>query len=167
MKSLNTQSTLIIKALNEAMYNGKYKIEEGYAKINNSSGFMPVVVEQVGSIAGYGPVMSVAHYGEQNGDLMANPEMTFTIVNGEYYPVSFRNDYIGRYQEVFEFNHDGVPVGIRSKLQAELADFGNLWMKNIQEQQAVLEICPTATDTRAEVKPQKTSEGEMELALGI
>ena len=31
---------------------------------------------------GYGKVISIAHYGKQNGDQMADPEMTFTIVDG-------------------------------------------------------------------------------------
>ena len=67
----------------------------------------PVVVEKVGNLKGYGEIISIAHYGEQNGDLMADPEMTFTIVVGEYYPISFRNDYLGRYQEVFGFDENG------------------------------------------------------------
>ena len=80
MKSLNTRATLIIQKLYEAMYSEPYMIEEGYAKIKNSECYMPVVVELVGDIKGYGKVISIAHYGEQNGDLMADPEMTFTIV---------------------------------------------------------------------------------------
>jgi hypothetical protein len=135
MKSLNTKATLIIKKLYETMFNEPYKIEEGYAKIKNSESYMPVVVELVGSIKGYGKVISIAQYGEQNGDLMADPEMTFTIVGGEYYPISFRNDYAGIYQEVFSFDEDGNPETINPKLQSDLTTFANQWMKNIQEQQ--------------------------------
>ena len=45
---------------------------------------MPVVVEKVGRLPGYGEIISIAHYEEQNGDLMADPEMEFTIIGGDY-----------------------------------------------------------------------------------
>ena len=139
MKSLNTKATQIIQKLYEAMSNPKYKQDEDcdYGKIANNPAFMPVVVEKVGSLAGYGEIISIAHYGEQNGDLMADPEMTFTIVDGKYYPISFKNDYVGLYQEVFSYNEDGVPEAIDNKLQFNLADFANEWMKNIQEQRRI------------------------------
>lgn len=45
------------------------------------------------------PVVSVAHYGTQNGDLMCDPEMLFEVVqeNGatKFWPLSFRNGYLG------------------------------------------------------------------------
>ncbi|MFA6102827.1 MAG: hypothetical protein WC721_11615 [Victivallaceae bacterium] len=137
MKSLNTKATLIIQKLYEAMSDPKYRQNEdgNYAKIHNNPNLMAVVVEKVGNLAGYGEIISIAHYGEQNGDLMADPEMTFTIVGGEYYPVSFRNDYVGIYQEVFNFNEDGEPEAINTKLQSDLIAFANTWMKSIQEQQ--------------------------------
>jgi hypothetical protein len=137
MKSLNTKATLIIKKLYEAMSDPKYRQDEdgNYAKIHKNPNFMPVVVEKIGHLKGYGEIISIAHYGEQNGDLMADPEMTFTAVGGEYYPISFRNDYVGIYQEVFSFNEDGEPEAINTRLQSDLATFSNQWMKNIQEQQ--------------------------------
>ena len=135
MKSLNKKATMIIQKLYEAMFNAPYMIEKGYAKIKNSEGCMPVVVELVGDIKGYGKVISIAHYGEQNGDLMADPEMTFTIVDGKYFPISFRNDYVGLYQEVFSYNEDGSTEAVNIKLQSDLTDFANEWMNSIQEQQ--------------------------------
>jgi len=38
----------------------------------NSPNLMPVVIEKAGHLTGYGEVISIAHYGEQNGDLMAD-----------------------------------------------------------------------------------------------
>jgi hypothetical protein len=61
--------------------------------------------------------------------------MTFTIVNGEYFSISFKNDYVGLYQEVFDYNEHGEPEAIDIKLQANLTDFANQWMRNIKEQQ--------------------------------
>ena len=137
MKSLNTKATLIIQKLYEAMSDPKYSQDEdgNYAKIANAPNLMPVIVEKVGSLGGYGEIISIAHYGEQNGDLMADPEMTFTIVNGEYYPISFRNDYVGLYQEVFSYNEEGEPEAIDTKLQSDLTSFANTWINSIQEQQ--------------------------------
>ncbi len=135
MKCLNTKAKLVAKKLYEAMYSGLHMKQEGYAKIDTSS-FVPVSVELVGKIPGYGNVISVAHYGEQNGDLMADPEMTFVIVQGDYYPISFRNDYLGINQEVFRFK-DGKPTHIKSELQSDLTTFANTWMKNIQGQQEI------------------------------
>ena len=137
MKSLNTRATLIIQKLYEAMSDPKYRQDEdgNYAKIHNNPNLMAVVVEKVGNLAGYGEIISIAHYGEQNGDLMADPEMTFTIVGREYYPISFRNDYLGRYQEVFGFDEDGTPETINTSLQFDLTCFANQWMKNIANQQ--------------------------------
>lgn len=72
MKFLNTKAKLVAKKLYEAMYLGPHIKQEGYAKIDTSS-FMPVSLELTGEILGYGNMISIAHYGEQNGDLMADP----------------------------------------------------------------------------------------------
>lgn len=46
-------------------------------KVDNASGaFMCVCVERVEETQ-YGPVFSVAHYYEQNGDLVPDPDVTF------------------------------------------------------------------------------------------
>lgn len=137
MKSLNSKATQIIQKLYGSMSDPKYRQDEdgNYAKIQNSPALMPVVVEKVGHLTGYGEIISIAHYGEQNGDLMADPEMTFTIVGGEYYPISFKNDYVGIYQEVFDYNEEGEPSAIDIKLQSDLTSFANTWMISIKEQQ--------------------------------
>ena len=47
------------------------------------------------SLSRIGPdTYSIAHYGQQNGDLMADPEMTF---RGDGTPLTYRNDYVGAY----------------------------------------------------------------------
>ncbi len=135
MKCLNTKAKLVAQKLYEAMYNEPHMKQEGYAKIDTSD-FMPVSVELIGEISGYGNVISIAHYGEQNGDLMADPEMTFVIIQGDYYPISFRNDHLGINQEVFRYQ-DGKPTHIKPELQSDLTTFANTWMKNLQEQQQI------------------------------
>ena len=137
MKSLNSKATMTIQKLYDAMSDPKYRQDEdgNYGKIANSPALMPVVVEKVGNLTGYGEIISIAHYGKQNGDLMADPEMTFVIVDGKYYPISFKNDYVGLYQEVFDYNEEGEPEAIDIQLQSNLTDFANEWMMSIQEQQ--------------------------------
>ena len=108
---------------------------EGYVKLNNAEGaFMPLVVEKIMDVPGFEAVYSLAHYGKQNGDLMADPEMTFGLLEGEFYPLSFRNDYLGFYQEVMSYCDGQEPV-CNEKLQRELAEFAALWLRNIKVQQ--------------------------------
>ena len=38
--------------------------EGSHAKLNNNPAYMPVVVEKVGRLPGYGEIISIAHYGE-------------------------------------------------------------------------------------------------------
>ena len=91
--------------------------EGSHAKINNNPACMPVVIEKVGRLPGYGEIISIAHYGEQSGDLMADPEMEFTIIGGDYYPISFRNDYLCKHNSIFEDD------GINLPLQHDLTTF--------------------------------------------
>jgi hypothetical protein len=59
---------------------------------------MTLVIEATGELGPMGlPVLSVAHYGEQNGDLMRDPEMCFEVGSGDdalVDPFYFRNDYL-------------------------------------------------------------------------
>lgn len=136
MKCLNTRAKLTIQKLYEAMYDPKYMIEEGiYARIDNNPAYMPVVVEKVGHLPGYGEIISIAHYGKQNGDVMVDPDMEFVIVGGDYYPISYRNDYLCCQQDVFILDNEGKPEKINKNLQEHLATFANHWMQNIAKQQ--------------------------------
>ena len=69
-----------------------------YLRIENVP-YMTLVIEATGESGPMGlPVLSVAHYGEQNGDLMRDPEMCFEIGSSEeplLDPFYFRNDYVG------------------------------------------------------------------------
>ena len=61
-----------------------------HRKINNAPGsFMAVSIEIIGR-SGLGPLVSVAHYYEQNGDLMRDPDVVFLIGADQHaYPISF------------------------------------------------------------------------------
>jgi hypothetical protein len=106
-----------------------------HVKIDNTNGgFMPVVVEGVGTTPAGCIIVSVAHYYEQNGDLMADPEVTFCVTRDNYvFPMSHRQDGLGVDREYVRFEDGHVYANL--KMQNDLAVFCNQWMRNIKEQQ--------------------------------
>lgn len=101
-----------------------------------SDGFMDLVIEDLDYSDSFGYQMySISHYGEMNGDLMADPDMTFSLSKeeGRVIPYSFRNDYVGVFQEVMEYAN-GKPVFYNKGLLHELDDFLWTWLKNTIEQ---------------------------------
>ena len=100
-------------------------------KIDNTSGsFMPVSVERLN-----GNVFSIAHYYVQNGDLMADPEMTFLKTALGWHPLTFTQANLGLYQEACVLNEDQSIKGIRQRLYNDLRVFTTQWMRNIKSQQ--------------------------------
>jgi len=130
MHSINEHSTKVFRHLLSLM-------PEGNLKLDNTAGtFMPVVVERLSPHSDFEAVYSVSHYGEQNGDLMADPDMTFGLKEGIFYPLSFRNDYVGVDQYVISDQEETEPQ-VNLKLQKELAEFADMWFKNIVHQQGL------------------------------
>jgi hypothetical protein len=68
-----------------------------YLKIDNAP-YMELVIEAMDESGPMGlPAISVAHYGEQNGDLMRDPEMCFELgmAGGAHLdPWYWRNDFV-------------------------------------------------------------------------
>ena len=98
-------------------------------KIENEATFMPVVAERIDT-----DVYSICQYSSQNGDLMCDPEMTFLHAGGEYYPISFRNDYIGKH-EISAIVANGQVMKEWPRQQRDHVAFAGLWMDNIKSQQ--------------------------------
>lgn len=112
--------------------------ENNHTQIDNNkpdSPIMAVVVEWVGDCK-LGDVFSIAHYFEQGGDLMADPEMTFlrATASGKYFPMSYKLDSLGVYREGIVWD-DGEPRYINAKEQRDEATFAGEWMENIRLQQ--------------------------------
>ena len=125
MKQVNEQSKLILDVLFE-----KYVNNGGHIKINNSDVFIPLVVEIL-----YDGTLSLCHYGELNGDLMRDPEVIFVKNDkGNYYPIYFRNDYLGIESWYVEINGNDWKLHDR-KGQLDLSEFCDTWLLNIKEQQ--------------------------------
>ena len=78
--------------------------------------------------------VSVCHYGEQNGDLMKDPEIMYRVnsVTGSVLPEMYQNDYIGKYQEAV-FEQEGK-IFIRPALIKDLKSFTRTWAYNLKAQ---------------------------------
>jgi hypothetical protein len=81
------------------------------------------------------PLYSVAHYYEQMGDLMKDPDMVFLKgADGNYYPIEFQQDNLGIYQCAVEWD-SGAIKGYSPAMQKDMASFAGDWMRNIRFQQ--------------------------------
>jgi len=101
----------------------------GCHKLNNNPTFMPLSIEKLTPT-----IISICHYGEQNGDLMRDPEMLFQKdESGDYFPYYFRNDYLGVEEFISAFL--GHIEKADEKRQRAQAEFANVWMQNIKSQQ--------------------------------
>ena len=102
------------------------------------NGYMPLSIESIGTSADGNRLIAICHYGEQNGDLMRDPEMVFEIhtyaSSDMAEPLSFRNDYMGIMQEVYRYNDDGKKTHVNAKLKQELRSFARAWFKNLKDQ---------------------------------
>lgn len=102
------------------------------------SGYMPLSVEEIG-IDGEGHrLVSLCHYGEQNGDLMRDPDIVFmfqdTPSGSIAESVSFKNDYLGLDQEVYRYDDTGTRTHLDTTLKSQLREFAQIWLANLNEQ---------------------------------
>jgi hypothetical protein len=108
-----------------------------YLKIENPP-YMALVIEAVPEPGPLNlPAISVAHYGEQNGDLMRDPEMCFELSKPplcglELSAWYYRNDYMGveqysRFRD--ESNYVFVP-----DLYEQHEKFAELWDRSLRAQ---------------------------------
>jgi hypothetical protein len=106
-----------------------------YLRIENPP-YMALVIEATPEPGPKGlPALSVAHYGEQNGDLMRDPEMCFELgMDGGPHLTAFyyRNDYIG-VEQWSRFIRDGR-YAMHAELHRQHERFAALWDKNLTAQ---------------------------------
>ena len=106
-----------------------------YLKIKNPP-YMELVIEATDESGPCGlPSLSVAHYGEQNGDLMRDPEMCFELgfaggahLNSFYW----RNDYAG-IEQWSRFIREGNYC-YHTQLHAQHERFAKTWDNNLRQQ---------------------------------
>jgi len=105
-----------------------------YLKIENPP-FMALVIEATPEPGPCGsPAISIAHYGEQNGDLMRDPEMCFELTNPRgmgwtMTPYYFRNDYIG--VEQYSRTRDDKHYIFYPDLLHQHEQFARMWDRNL------------------------------------
>ena len=98
--------------------------EDYYVKIE-SSGYMPLSIEK------HGTQITIAHYFEQCGDLIADPDMEFEIIEGEWSPVAIQHS-TGHYFRAVEYR-DGKKFVSRSQLRDQ-RQFARMWGRNLLSQ---------------------------------
>ena len=134
MKTLSQQAASILREMCKdiAIHASK--------TINNSGVYMAAHVEVIGALADGRRLISVAHYGKQNGDMMRDPEMIFIeMISGDaiyYTPYYFRNDYMGIEENSVDIEGGAIKT-FKPKLQADHAKFASQWMRNIKDQQGL------------------------------
>ena len=99
------------------------------------NGYMPLSLEHIGQSAEGNRLIAISHTGEQNGDLMRDPEMVFeSHARGMAEPLSFRNDYMGMMQEVYRYDDSGKKTHVNARLKQDLKSFARTWFKNLKDQ---------------------------------
>ncbi|MDE7300166.1 MAG: hypothetical protein K2N94_15320, partial [Lachnospiraceae bacterium] len=118
-----------------------------YMKLR-SEGFDDLVLEKIGE-GGY----SIAHYYEQNGDMMRDPEVTFIIDREKQslHPTSYLQDNMGIYYETAEAAPEKV---------AGLEAFLSQWFTNIQQQG--FEVAEVRGNEQEEDRMEQQGEDSME-----
>ena len=98
-----------------------------YIRLEAGEGMEPLVIERIG-----GGRISMAHYYEQMGDLMADPDMEFVFEQAkqELRPRTFQQDNMGVYQTVER--EDG---SVNFLKENELSRFTETWLKNLHDQE--------------------------------
>ena len=99
-----------------------------FLKIENAP-YMALVLEAIEAGPSGLPTISVTHYGEQNGDLMRDPEMCFELRDGELDPYYYRNDYVGVEQWSRNIVRDQYVK--HANLHAQHQRFAKVWDNNL------------------------------------
>jgi hypothetical protein len=118
-------------------HGGFEAVRTRYLRLENPP-FMRLVIEVI-----HGPYpngayeVSVAHYAEQNGDAMRDPEITFLVVPSEqgttWTPLTFENSYLGCYQVVASVSSAGLVKARDPALMRDLRDFASQLDRNLME----------------------------------
>ena len=146
MKGVNAKTAKRIFQLWDATFSS----EEKSIKLDRSDGsFMPLYMECIGENDKF-HFFSLCHYGEQNGDLMCDPEICYaiskwTVKYGEQKdwksvwigPYNFRNDYMGMNNEYLIFGDDGNIKSWVPRLYKDCVSYSSKWMDNVWNRQGI------------------------------
>ncbi|MFO0851649.1 MAG: hypothetical protein U0871_24265 [Gemmataceae bacterium] len=93
--------------------------------------FMDLCIEYVGCEYG-GFLVSVAHYYEQSGDLVADPEVVILVKDDTWTPISYSQPGMGVFYQAM-YTEDGK-VMVRPQMLKELKRFCSSWSRNLRSQ---------------------------------
>ena len=119
-------------------HGGFEAVRTRYLRLENPP-FMRLVIEVIGGPYPNGAYeLSIAHYSEQNGDAMRDPEITFLVVPAEqgttWTPLTFENSYLSCYQVVAQVTSAGLVKARDPALMRDLRDFATQWDRNLLQQ---------------------------------
>ena len=107
-------------------------LEIGDARKIDIAHYMAVHVDRL-SAATY----SVAHYFQQNGDLVCDPDGVFLRTARGWLPVSLQL-CTGAYTGALELDEHDKPVKWNPAAYRELSAFAAMWLRNVKDQQGGL-----------------------------
>lgn len=91
--------------------------------------YLPLCVEVLAVSPAGVPAVSVAHYGEQNGDLMRDPEIVFAVVSSEaWLPYEITQDYVAHYASAW---HNDI---FHPSLARSINTLATTWARNLSGQ---------------------------------
>jgi hypothetical protein len=119
-------------------HGGFEAVRNRYLRLENPP-LMRLVIEVIGGPYPNGAYeVSVAHYSQQNGDAMRDPEITYLVQPTDqghtWSPLTFENSYLAAYQVVAVVNAEGAMQVRQPRQMQELREFANQWDINIKEQ---------------------------------
>jgi hypothetical protein len=116
-----------------------------------SKAMMPLCIERIGVGPRGMPLVSVAHYYQQNGDAMRDPDITFEIPanpKANWLPVSYRQDGGFPLDQTVVFERNGQ-VYMNTSQARSIASFAATWDRNIGEQGYVATALKMAAQARS------------------
>lgn len=115
------ENYLKLKEIAEGILTDRYR----YMKLK-APGFMDLIIEKL-----WNNRISLSHYYQQNGDLMADPDVEIIVdqENEKLVAATFQQDNLGIYHKAYE----GDEL-IDDYLAKELNEFLSEWLNNISEQ---------------------------------
>ena len=122
--TLNKSASKVLDALTAGLAVGEGR------KIGEEGGvYMQVSVGRL-----TGATFSVAHYYEQGGDLIPDPDMEFVKTAAGWLPVTCTLA-LGYFTRAMNLDENEQVESYSPRATRELVSFANMWMRNIKDQQ--------------------------------
>lgn len=101
-------------------------------KLDNGRGYMPACVQRIGPNR-----YSIAHYFEQNGDLVPDPDLELVCWGGDWYPAAITMGPLGSYRRALTCDDAGRPDRYYPREYRDLRSFATVMIRNVREQQGI------------------------------